>query len=451
MSNSNQELSGWERFQKFVSESASIKLIVIGFIILLLLIPLALVQDLMRERSDRQFEAINEVSQTWGQEQTVSGPFITVPYYQKVRLANGQESVSLEKSFAHFLPEKLQVNAQVNTETRSRGIYDVVVYTTQVTLDGVFKSPDISILNGVDTALWNEAIVSLGISDLHNLGDLLVLDWNGEKINLSPGVGNSELIESGVSSPLKLEAISAGKEYKFSITFSLRGSQGIYFMPLGKETNVHLAGNWASPSFQGAFFPTHNITENNFTADWKVIFLNRNYPQEFSGVPSGFSESRFGMSLFVPVSDYQKNQRSAKYAVLIIALTFMVFFFVQVLNKVRVHGIQFVLVGLALCLFYVLLLSFTEHVGFNIAYLLSCIMTIGLVSLYVKAIFKNNRLSMLNFLFMFLIYLFVFVIIQLEQYSLLVGSIGLFAVLAVAMYLSRNITWGDSLAKGARE
>jgi len=164
------------------------------------------------------------------------------------------------------------------------------------------------------------------------------------------------------------------------------------------------------------------------------------------------------MSLFVPVSDYQKNQRSAKYAVLIIALTFMVFFFVQVLNKVRVHGIQFVLVGLALCLFYVLLLSFTEHVGFNIAYLLSCIMTIGLVSLYVKAIFKNNRLSMLNFLFMFLIYLFVFVIIpfvfviiQLEQYSLLVGSIGLFAVLAVAMYLSRNITWGDSLAKGARE
>jgi len=113
------------------------------------------------------------------------------------------------------------VNAQVNTETRSRGIYDVVVYTTQVTLDGVFKSPDISILNGVDTALWNEAIVSLGISDLHNLGDLLVLDWNGEKINLSPGVGNSELIESGVSSPLKLEAISAGKEYKFSITFSI--------------------------------------------------------------------------------------------------------------------------------------------------------------------------------------------------------------------------------------
>lgn len=451
MSNSNQELSGWERFQKFVSESASIKLIVIGFIILLLLIPLALVQDLMRERSDRQFEAINEVSQTWGQEQTVTGPFITLPYYKRVRLVNGDHGADIDKSYFQFLPEKLDVNAEVATETRSRGIYDVVVYTTKVTLTGSFKNSDISLINDLDTVLLNEAIVSLGISDLHNLGDLLVLDWNGEKINLSPGVGNSKLITSGVSAPLKLEAMPSGNEYKFSITFSLRGSQGIYFMPLGKETNVHLAGNWASPSFQGAFFPTHNITENNFTADWKVIYLNRNYPQEFSGVPMGFEESRFGMSLFVPVSDYQKNQRSAKYAVLIIALTFMVFFFVQVLNKVRVHGIQFVLVGLALCLFYVLLLSFTEHVGFNIAYLLSCIMTIGLVSLYVKAIFKNNRLSLLNFLFMLLIYLFVFVIIQLEQYSLLVGSIGLFAVLAVAMYLSRNITWGDSLGKGNSE
>jgi inner membrane protein len=151
------------------------------------------------------------------------------------------------------------------------------------------------------------------------------------------------------------------------------------------------------------------------------------------------------MSVYIPISDYQKNQRAAKYAVLIIALTFMVFFFVQILNKVRIHGIQFILVGLALCLFYVMLLSFTEHIGFNGAYLLSTAMTVGLVSLYISAIFKKRRLSLLNCLFMIFVYLFVFVIIQLEHYALLVGSIGLFIVLAVAMYLSRNITWGEEL------
>jgi inner membrane protein len=187
------------------------------------------------------------------------------------------------------------------------------------------------------------------------------------------------------------------------------------------------------------------LTKDTFAADWKLLFMNRTYPQKFVGERMDINESAFGVDLIVPISDYQKNSRSAKYAVLIIALTFMVFFFVQVLNKVRIHGIQFLLVGFALCLFYLLLLSFTEHVGFNKAYALAGLLTIGLVSLYVKAIFKNNKLTVLNFLALVLVYGFVFVIIQLEDYALLVGSLGLFAVLATAMYLSRNITWVDSL------
>lgn len=172
--------------------------------------------------------------------------------------------------------------------------------------------------------------------------------------------------------------------------------------------------------------------------------MNRSYPQQFSGGRDDIYSSAFGVDLKVPISDYQKNERSAKYAILIIALTFMVFFFVQVLNKVRIHSIQFMLVGFALCLFYVLLLSFTEHVGFNLAYLTSAALTIGLVSLYIKAIFKNTKLTLLNFLMLVLVYGFVFVIIQLEDYALLVGSLGLLLVLALAMYLSRNITWTDS-------
>jgi len=436
--------SAWDRFGKFMRESATLKLFVIGFIILLLLLPLSFVKELVYERQNRQNEAIAEVSQTWGQQQTISGPFITIPYYQSVLTSNGSMQPAKERSYAHFLPEKLEVNSDIHSEIRSRGIFDVVVYTTDITLKGHFKQPDFTGISEVDTATWNEAFVSLGITDLHNLTDLLVMKWNGEDMALSPGVQNAELVHSGVSAPLMLSPLGNG-DFEFSITFSLRGSQGIRFLPLGKETNVHMTGDWGSPSFQGSFFPTHNITANNFTADWKMIYLNRNYPQQFSGTPESFHESAFGMDLYVPVTDYQKNERAAKYAILIIALTFMVFFFVQVLNKVRVHGIQFILVGLALCLFYVLLLSFTEHMGFNGAYITAAAMTIGLVGLYVKSIFKNNKLSLLNFFFLVLVYGFVFVIIQLQEYSLLVGSIGLFIVLGAAMYLSRNITWSEEL------
>lgn len=446
MSQLSQESNGWTRFSQFVSESASIKLIAIGFIILLLLIPLSLVNDLMHERNGRHHEAITEVSQTWGGEQTITGLFISIPFFEKAPVTPGTNVVQPVKSTATFLPEDLRIEGRMEMQERSRGIYQVPVYTTKVTIEGSFLQPDFRELKEAQEVLWEEAHIQLGLTDLRGLEDLMVLTWNDSTVNLSPGVSQTNLIQQGVSAPVPLSATSNSKPIRFKIQFSFRGSQGMYFMPLGRETTVQLTGNWEHPSFQGAFLPTHRIANGEFNADWKVLYLNRNYPQAFTGHPLSFDESRFGMSVYIPMSDYQKNQRAAKYAVLIIALTFMVFFFVQILNKVRIHGIQFILVGLALCLFYVLLLSFTEHMGFNWAYLLSTAMTVGLVSLYVSAIFKKARLSLLNFLFMLLVYLFVFVIIQLEHYALLVGSIGLFFVLAVAMYLSRNITWNDQLS-----
>lgn len=441
------ELSSWERFQKFLHESATIKLFIIGFIILLLLIPLTFVTSLVHERQYRQDEAIAEISRTWGTDQTITGPMITIPYQPTSRGAKGEMIIANEKNYYHFLPDKLHIQSDLKTEKRSRGIFDVVVYTTEIKISGVFHRPDLSLVENAGLALPENAFISLGISDLHNLADLLVLDWGGEQLPLTPGVEHAEVIESGVSVPLNLATRSDTGAVNFSITFNLRGSRSIHFVPVGKETEVQMSGNWGSPSFQGAFFPEHEVQKDSFTAHWKMIYLNRNYPQQFSGIPTGFYESEFGMDLYVPVTDYQKNERSAKYAVLIIALTFMVFFFVQVLNKVRIHGIQFLLVGLALCLFYVLLLSFTEHIGFNPAYIIAAAMTIGLVGYYVRAIFKNKRLSIFNFVFLVLVYGFVFVIIQMQEYALLVGSLGLFLVLAVAMYLSRNITWADELTR----
>lgn len=443
----NTELSAWERFQKFIRESATIKLFIIGFILLLLLIPLSFVHDLVYERQSRQIEAIQEVTNTWGGEQTITAPFVTIPYQETAIGQNGEQIISREKKYFHVLPEDVDIQTNLITEKRSRGIFDVVVYTTSVAIKGRFKCSDFQAVNSVGPAFPQQAFISLGLSDLHNLSDLLVLDWGNQKLSMTPGVENAEIVQRGVSTAFDVSSVSAQEYIDFAIQFSIRGSQSIQFFPTGKETTVHMTGNWGSPSFQGAFFPTHEIGDTSFSADWKLIYLNRNYPQQFSGVPAGFAESEFGMSLYVPVTEYQKNERSAKYAVLIIALTFMVFFFVQVLNRVRIHGIQFMLVGLALCLFYVLLLSFTEHIGFNYAYALSAAMTISLIGFYVSAIFKNRKLSMVNFLFLILVYSFVFVIIQMQEYALLVGGLGLFLVLASAMYLSRNITWSEELQK----
>jgi inner membrane protein len=439
------EPSAWERFQKFLRDSATVKLFVIGFIILVLLIPISFVRDLVYERQSRKNDAVMEISNTWGKDQTITAPFVTIPYQASMLGPNGAYVLSQEKKYFHVLPEKLDIQSVLKTEKRSRGIFDVVVYTTEVNIHGSFRRQDFDLVNNLGQPIPHNAFVTLGLSDLHNLSDLLVLNWGNDKLSMSPGVENAEIVESGVSVPLDLTTSVDKDLIDFNITFNIRGSQSITFIPIGKETTVHMSGNWGSPSFQGAFFPTHEIKDTTFSADWKLIYLNRNYPQQFTGIPAGFDESKFGMNLYVPVTEYQKNERSAKYAVLIIALTFMVFFFVQVLNKVRIHGIQFMLVGLALCLFYVLLLSFTEHLGFNIAYMLAASMTISLVGFYVVAIFKNRKLSALNFLFLILVYGFVFVIIQLQEYSLLVGSIGLFLVLAAAMYLSRNITWTDQL------
>ncbi|MFN0030931.1 MAG: cell envelope integrity protein CreD [Flavobacteriales bacterium] len=439
----DQTITPLERTQRWLRESLTVKLFIIGFIILLLLIPLAFVHDLVREREERQREAEHEVANTWGTEQTFTGPFLTIPYYESHTLGNGLREVNNFPTFAHFLPDVLDVNTELQTEIRSRGIFDVVVYTAIVKMTGSFSKPDMQSFTPYET-VWNNAQLQLGLSDLRNLADLPQVQFGNESLSLQPGLNNEDLAESGLAAPVIFS--ESDDKINFSITLRVRGSRSIQLIPLGKETTAHISGNWGSPSFQGSYLPEKkDITQKDFSANWKLLYMNRPYPQQFAGDRDEVRASAFGVDLKLPITDYQKNERSAKYAVLIIALTFIVFFFVQVLHKVRIHGIQFMLAGLALCLFYVLLLSFTEHVGFNMAYFIAGLLTIGLITLYIKAIFKNSRLTVINFLLLTIVYGFVFVIIQLEEYALLVGSLGLFLVLAVTMYLSRNITWSEQM------
>ncbi|RLD77336.1 MAG: cell envelope integrity protein CreD, partial [Bacteroidetes bacterium] len=228
----------------------------------------------------------------------------------------------------------------------------------------------------------------------------------------------------------------------FSFSLNLRGSEELYFIPLGKNTDVTIHAPWPNPKFNGAYLPdNHNITEEEFTANWHLLHLNRNYPQRWLGNQYNVAESSFGVNLLIPVDHYQKSERSAKYAIMIIAFTFLIFFFVEVLNRTRIHPIQYLLVGLALIIFYSLLIAISEHINFNISYLISSAAVIVIVTLYSKSIYKNTRQTTITGLTLVILYGFIFITLQLQDYALLMGIIGLFIVMAIVMYLSRKINW----------
>ena len=439
--------SFFERANNWIRNSVTVRLITIGILILLLLIPVSMVQELIREREYRQEEAIREVSAKWGEEQLIKGPVLSIPYYNysKVYDQDQPERYKLvqTKEYAHFLPDELSINGVITPEVRYRGIYEVVVYNSEVAITGHFPNPEFKDWNIKETdILWNEAFISFGLTDLRSIQEDVSLTWNAKGYSFDPGVESNDIIESGISTRVPLGQNSASGKHHFSLELNFNGSSGLHCIPLGKSTSVTLESSWGDPSFDGAFLPDErDIEKEGFSAQWNILHLNRPYPQRFRGSMQGIERSGFGVQLIMPVDEYQKSMRSAKYAIMFITLTFLIFFFVQVLNNVRIHPIQYIIVGLALCVFYTLLIALSEHISFKLSYLISSLAIITLITAYTKSIFKSHTLTRLMGGILFILYLFIYTIIQLRDYALLMGSIGLFIVLAIIMYLSRKIDW----------
>lgn len=441
-------LTFFERANNWVKQSITIRLFSIGTIILLLLIPVSMVENLIREREARQEEAITEVSSKWGNQQTITGLVLTVPYksYSKVYEGDKTDKFKLVESreYAHFLPEVLNITGDISPEVRYRGIYEVIVYNSKISLTGNFAKPNFDEWQ-IDKSniLWEDAFVSLGLSDLRSIQENISVKWNDKQLFFNPGVESNDVIQTGISTRLSSNnSDSINSKAEFSLDLNFNGSTSLNFIPLGKSTKVNIKSKWKNPSFIGAFLPDkREINANGFSANWEVLHLNRSYPQNFRGAVQGISESSFGVNLIVPVDEYQKSMRSAKYAVMFITLTFLIFFFVQILNGVKIHPIQYIIVGLALCVFYTLLIALSEHIAFKYSYLISGISIISLITLYAKSIFNDKKLTAIICLILTILYLFIYSIIQMEDYALLMGSIGLFIVLAIIMYLSRKIDW----------
>lgn len=436
--------SAMDRINGWLRTSTMLKLIVIGILILVLLIPTGMLQSLIYERESTRNQAIAEVSAKWGGEQIIGGPVLSVPYEIVSKDAKGQ--IQSQTAYAHFLPDDLEFDGAIRPEQRNRGIFVVMLYNTRLTIRGSFRKPSITSL-GLSPGLmqWNKAFISLGISDMKGIRDGITVRVNNQVLAVEPGIPSSDLLTSGVSVPIALDADT----FRFESVINLNGSTQLSFLPFGKETRVRLQSPWPTPSFTGSFLPDQrSVTPQGFRASWKVLQFNRNFPQQGVGDFLGKADAKsneklpaFGVKLMLPVDEYQKTMRSAKYSVMFIMLTFVAFFFVEILDRRRIHPIQYLLVGFAICLFYLLLLSISEHMSFDWAYLIGSGIILTLITFYIRYVFKNLRLTVLFSGVLALLYGFFYSLLQLEDYSLLLGSFGLLVILGLIMYLTRHVDW----------
>lgn len=467
METASQPLNILERFNRWIQESIMVKLFSIGFLIIILLIPSSWIGDMIVERQQRAEQVMSEVSDKWSGTQIISGPILVIPYRKQEVIDHGKEGKEIrehvEKAF--FLPEQLDINGTIKPEILHRGIFDAVVYESGLTFKSTFKQPDFKGLDVADDmVLWKSAYMIFGITDLRGISDNPTFTVGDKTLTAEPSNNIGVTVKrtpdktyaeityetqeqrnaassNGIIVRLDWEDATLFRE-NVAIKLNLKGSRRLDFVPVGKTTAVNLSGPWNDPSFDGEFLPaTRVISESGFKATWKVLHFNRAFSQQWTGDNEQLSGADFGVKLLIPVDQYQKSIRTSKYGVLIILLTFVALFLLEITQNIRIHPFQYILIGAALTIYYTLLLSFSEHIGYNMAYIIASLATVLLISLYSISFLRNTKLTILFSLLLVIFYTFIFVIILQQDFSLLLGSLGLFLIVSLLMYFSRKVNW----------
>jgi inner membrane protein len=438
--------------------STIIKLLGVGALVLVLLIPLAMITGVLRERLQRRNEAVADITSSWGSEQNVIGPVLGIPYQYKfktvkeVAAPDGKmERREVEENgtaIAYFLPETLHITGDVETQMLHRGIYDAAVFRAQVRMAGKFAPPDFGPLKiDLKDVQWKDAFVSIAVNDLRGTREALILDWGGARHPLLPGsqvpgytTGATALL--GTDQPL-----ASGTE--FSIPLDFNGSEGIYFAPFGVQNEATLKSNWPDPAFRGAFLPAdRSVRPDGFDAKWKVSYYGRDYPQSWTSRAGNerfsvlsVTNSRFGVQLLSILDAYRYVERSIKYGVLFLVLVFTTFFLFEVTARQKIHPFQYLMVGAALCLFYLLLLSISEFIGFSWAYLIAAVASTVLITWYCRFFLGGGARTLMIGAGLAGVYTFLYITLRQQDYALLMGAIALFIVLAIVMYVTRKVDW----------
>ena len=447
----NQEIQNQE--PKTFFQSTTAKMIMVGFLTLVLLIPLFFVQDLISERSQRKNEVTREVSNLWGSNIQFYGPILKIPYtsydnYNVTDTKTGATTIQKKTTinYAYFFPNELTNSSKViKNESLKRGIFNPIVFTANMNFKGNFTSPDFAKLNiAPENILWDKASIIVKTTNLKSIKSELKVELNSQKLSFEPQNNDKTDYSLLSTSVFDYKNLATNDKINFNFNIVYNGSNSLKFIPIGKVTNVSIDSDWQSPSFEGTFASndtTKSISAKGFHADWKILDINRTFSQQYSNVLPDLDDYLFGVKLIETVDEYQQNERVSKYGFLVIGLTFLIFFLIQSISKINIHIFQYSMIGIALIMFYTLLISITEHSSFSLAYGISGIAVVALITLYSVSILKNKKFPLFIATSLSVLYAFIFVIIQMEDYALLAGSIGLFFILAAVMYFSRKIDW----------
>jgi inner membrane protein len=420
-----------------------LKIGAILFLTLLLLAPMAHIRELIRERQALRDSVLQEVARGDAYAQELTGPILVVPFVRQVAV-NREVSGELR-----LLPVTMDLDGKLGTEERMRGIYRARVYRADARLTGRFDVPaNYGVTDAVESYRFGQARLALGISDIRGIGNALTLRTTEGEIPFQPGTSTA-LLESGVHAIVPPGDATQPRRIDYEIGLVLTGTREFNVAPVGRETNVKLESDWPHPSFVGEYLPRNrDISAAGFAAQWQTSFFSTNMEEALARCTSHdhqdcaeFNGRQFGVSFIDPVDHYLKSERAAKYAFLFIGLTFAGFFLTEVLRRVSVHPVQYGLVGLALAMFFLLLLSFSEHIGFAAAYAVSAAACVGLITFYVTHVLASRGQGLGFGAALAGLYGLLYGILSSEDYALLMGSLLVFALLAAVMILTRRVSW----------
>lgn len=452
------ELSGMPSLlhSKFGTRSMGLKLIVICFLALLMLIPALLVVALIQDRKGREADVVKQISQDVGGQQTFLGPILAIPYSTPADLPNEPAKHGMYFVF----PKQASAMVKTTTEERRRSLFRVPVFRADLKLDSTFD------LTGVPAALssmnldWSRAEILVGVSDARGAQSDATLATGGKTFTLTPAESAPNLLlGSNQYSQTRLTLFGAhvpnlaapNAQFSVSSTLHFSGAQRIAVLAWGKTTHVTEQGDWPNPGFDGGFLPiSRTVNGSGFTAEWSVPFIARGVRAEGpADSMSGLDATAMGVSFIEVASPYQSVNRSLKYVPLFLGLVFLSYFIFEVTTGKRIHPAQYILVGMAQIIFYLLLLSFAERIGFDLGFLIAGIASVGLLSANAGWILASRRQGFRALVIFGFLYLLIYLLLRLEDNALLVGALASFAAVTVAMYFTRNLDWYGSLPERA--
>ncbi len=416
-----------------------VKLSIILAMILLLLLPTVFIRNLIKERAERQEQVVADLSSKWGNKQYVAGPFLELPISTPIRMKDG--TFINQKKLIYVMPAALNINGTIFPEIRKRSLYKVHLYRAQAKVECNFGSIDWEQFDiNPELIQWKEARLVMGISDPQALTkEVKLLVGNNFQKNMTVFTTAKGWVADGIELKHIDEKIL---QEPIVMDIEFNGSNELNFVPLANDNFVKLASSYPHPSFKGQLLTKeYKVDNTGFNAVWKTLATQRGFPQVLTDKQANIYKQSFGVQLLETSGNYTKTERVVKYALLFIGLTFGVCFLLEAILKLHLHPLQYLLVGLAMLLFYTLLLSFSEFIGFDTAYLIAAAATTVLIGLYAKAILKSWRSGFSFIVGLATLYFYVYFIIQLEDMALIFGSVALFVLLSLLMYFTRNINW----------